>query len=158
MNTGGALAVILVILMSCVGLIMVLYSLLIAFITPALLGRYAQYGTISAALNFREVFKAAFKKPVPYLHGIPGCDRCRDCRWNRRFHSLSSRLRSPWVSVLFMGWHSAHFGSAWPPGISTDKLTANRSKKYYRHSSVHVIERVSLSAKPFFYSWNSSTW
>lgn len=71
-NTGGVLAVVLVILMSCVGLIMVLYCLLIAFVTPAFLGRYAQYGTISSALNFREVFKAAFKKPVSYLMAFLG--------------------------------------------------------------------------------------
>jgi len=50
----------------------VLYSLLIAFITPAFYGRYAQYGTIGSALNFKEVFKTAFKKPVPYLLALLG--------------------------------------------------------------------------------------
>jgi hypothetical protein len=73
-NSGaaGAVGVIVIILISCIGLIMVLYALLLAFITPAFYGRYAQYGTIGAALNFREVFKAAFKKPVPYLLALLG--------------------------------------------------------------------------------------
>jgi hypothetical protein len=71
-GAAGAVGVIVIILISCIGLIMALYSLLLAFITPAFYGRYAQYGTIGAALNFREVFKAAFKKPVPYLLALLG--------------------------------------------------------------------------------------
>jgi hypothetical protein len=71
-GTAGAVGVIVIILISCIGLIMALYGLLLAFITPAFYGRYAQFGTISAALNFREVFKAAFKKPVPYLMAFLG--------------------------------------------------------------------------------------
>jgi hypothetical protein len=73
-NTGaaGAAGVVVIILTSCVVLLIVLYSLLIAFITPAFYGRYAQYGTIGSALNFKEVFKTAFKKPVPYLLAFLG--------------------------------------------------------------------------------------
>jgi hypothetical protein len=73
-NTGaaGAAGVVVIILTSCVVLLIVLYSLLIAFITPAFYGRYAQFGTIGSALNFKEVFKAAFKKPVPYLLAFLG--------------------------------------------------------------------------------------
>lgn len=73
-NSGaaGAVGIVAIILMSCIGLIMGLYGLLVAFITPAFTGRYAQYGTISAALNFKEVFKAAFKKPVPYILALLG--------------------------------------------------------------------------------------
>jgi hypothetical protein len=71
-GTAGAVGIVVIILMSCIGLIIVLYSLLLAFITPAFYGRYAQFGTISAALNFREVFKAAFKKPVPYILAFLG--------------------------------------------------------------------------------------
>jgi hypothetical protein len=71
-GAAGAAGVIVIILVSCVVLIMVLYSLLIAFITPAFYGRYAQFGTIGSALNFKEVFKTAFKKPVPYLLAFLG--------------------------------------------------------------------------------------
>lgn len=71
-GAAGAVGIIVIILISCIGLIMALYGLLLAFITPAFYGRYAQYGTIGAALNFREVFKAAFKKPVPYLLALLG--------------------------------------------------------------------------------------
>jgi len=73
-NSGavGAVGVIVIILISCIGLIMLLYCLLVAFITPAFYGRYAQYGTIGAALNFKEVFKTAFKKPVPYILAFLG--------------------------------------------------------------------------------------
>ena len=71
-GAAGAAGVIVIILVSCVALIMVLYSLLIAFITPAFYGRYAQFGTIGSALNFKEVFKVAFKKPVPYLLALLG--------------------------------------------------------------------------------------
>jgi hypothetical protein len=71
-GAAGAAGVIVIILVSCVVLLIVLYSLLIAFITPAFYGRYAQFGTIGSALNFKEVFKAAFKKPVPYLLAFLG--------------------------------------------------------------------------------------
>jgi hypothetical protein len=73
-NSGaaGAAGVVVIILTSCIVLLIVLYSLLIAFITPAFYGRFAQYGTIGSALNFKEVFKAAFKKPVPYLLAFLG--------------------------------------------------------------------------------------
>ncbi len=71
-GAAGAAGVIVIILVSCIVLIMVLYGLLIAFITPAIYGRYAQFGTIGSALKFKEVFKAAFKKPVPYLLALLG--------------------------------------------------------------------------------------
>jgi hypothetical protein len=71
-GAAGAVGIIVIILISCIGLIMALYGLLLAFITPAFYGRYVQYGTIGAALNFREVFKAAFKRPVPYLLALLG--------------------------------------------------------------------------------------
>jgi|WetSurMetagenome_2_1015567.scaffolds.fasta_scaffold42887_4 hypothetical protein len=71
-GAAGAAGVVVIILISCVGLIILLYSLLVAFITPAFYGRYAQFGTIGSALNFKEVFKTAFKKPVPYLLALVG--------------------------------------------------------------------------------------
>jgi hypothetical protein len=71
-GAAGAAGVVVIILVSCVGLIILLYSLLVAFISPAFYGRYAQFGTIGSALNFKEVFKTAFKKPVPYLLALLG--------------------------------------------------------------------------------------
>ena len=68
----GAVGVIVIILISCIGLIMLLYGLLIALITPEITARYAKFGTISSALNFREVFKTVFKKPVPYILAFVG--------------------------------------------------------------------------------------
>lgn len=74
-NNGGAagvIGVVMILVMVCMGLIMAVYFVLVGFVAPAYLGRFIQYGTISSALNFREVFKTAFKKPVPYLLAILG--------------------------------------------------------------------------------------
>lgn len=71
-GAAGAVAVIVWIIAACIGLLMVLYGLLVALITPEIYARYAQFGTIGDALKFKEVFKTVFKKPVPYLLSFVG--------------------------------------------------------------------------------------
>jgi hypothetical protein len=57
---------------ACFGLIFFLYSILLAFMIPAALGRFADTDQMGAALKFREVFALVKAAPMAYLMVILG--------------------------------------------------------------------------------------
>ena len=51
----------------CVGLVGVLYGILLAFMIPAAIGRFADTGQLGAAFKFREVFALVKATPMAFL-------------------------------------------------------------------------------------------
>jgi hypothetical protein len=61
-----------IILLVCLGTFFVIYSILLAIITPEIYARFAKNSDIKEAIQFKEVFKTVFKKPAPYLLSFLG--------------------------------------------------------------------------------------
>ena len=57
---------------ACFGLIALLYSILLAFLVPAAVGRFAEMDQLSAAFKFREVFALVKAAPIAYLMVVLG--------------------------------------------------------------------------------------
>lgn len=57
---------------ACFGVIFLLYGILLAFLIPAALGRFADTGQMGSAFKFREVFRLVRAAPTAYLMVILG--------------------------------------------------------------------------------------
>ncbi len=65
-------AIVTFVLIGCVALFMMIYGIILAIITPEIYARFAKNTNIQEAIQFKEVFKAVFKKPAPYILSFLG--------------------------------------------------------------------------------------
>ncbi len=68
-NSGGV--ALMALALCCCGLLL-LYGLLLAFVTPAAIGNFAAKGSLAAAFQFSEVFGLVRKAPMAYLIVVLG--------------------------------------------------------------------------------------
>ena len=71
-DAAGVVIALVWIIISCIGLLMFVYGIILAILTPEIYARFAQTGSIKDSINFREVFRKVFKKPGPYLLAFVG--------------------------------------------------------------------------------------
>jgi hypothetical protein len=71
-NAGSDFQSVIAIASICWGFVVILYSLLLMFVLPAAIGRFASTGTMSDAFQFSEVIALARRNPVAFLLVVLG--------------------------------------------------------------------------------------
>jgi hypothetical protein len=71
-SAGNDTQTIVAVLAACCGFVYLLYALLMMFVLPAAIGRFANTGALSDAFQFREVFALVRSNPVAYLLVVLG--------------------------------------------------------------------------------------